>query len=134
MQPLIFRLDDATRTAIGLRSASVASNGVAFKELTAAPCPLCGSTVEDMLCRSCPNSFVPHMRHDHDPKLVGDPRGVCPVCEKTTYPTAGPGWWQCACGVNIEDEDKRMRERLPQEEPEEDWERRKEEAERGPRM
>ena len=51
------------------------------------------------------------MRHDHDPKTVGDPRGVCRTCEDALIPDGSRqrGDFDCACAQCLEEMEERMR-------------------------
>jgi hypothetical protein len=73
------------------------------------PCPLCGTKTHDRLCSKCQDGTLPHPRHDHDPKLVGDPTGQCPACSRNVMPGGNPTWRDCACGVGIEQMEERMK-------------------------
>ena len=103
-------------------------------------CPLCKTDRANQFCRECPPTAIPHPRHDHDPKLVGNASGVCDMCTSRVLPTGSGEWRDCACGLMREDIIKRMKRiSLEDREGEEDAEERrgrrgreeKEEAERG---
>ncbi len=73
------------------------------------PCPLCKTLMEDRLCQTCPSTDLPHARHDHDPAVVGDKRGICSMCSVNYLPTGGPAWRDCACGMDIGLMEERMK-------------------------
>lgn len=56
----------------------------------------------DKLCQTCPQTALPHPRHDHPPKLVGNEHGVCPVCAESIVPRREPNFEDCACGMSDE--------------------------------
>lgn len=84
----------------------------AFSRL-ARKCPLCGREPHDKLCQTCPPSAIPHPRHDHPAKLVGNERGVCPLCAEEVMPRREPNFEDCACGMDtaylVERMEKRQR-------------------------
>lgn len=85
------------------------THSLADESLDSAPCPVCKAPPSEQACRGCV-SAVPHARHDHDPRLVGNPNGVCPRCEKRFITDDITGKWQdCACGLNIKNIEQRMR-------------------------
>ena len=105
-------------------------------------CPLCKTPSTQQFCRSCPPTAIPHPRHDHSPKLVGNASGVCGLCSQRVLPAGQGEWRDCACGLLREDIIDRMKrislgDRENQEDEEETRGRRgreeKEEAERGRR-
>ncbi|KAI9632648.1 uncharacterized protein MKK02DRAFT_40954 [Dioszegia hungarica] len=66
-------------------------------------CPLCKIPPEDRLCLTCPYDRPSHARHDHPPKLVGNPEGSCPVCS-VLLPYQGDSHWRnCACAMGLEE-------------------------------
>jgi len=73
----------------------------AFSRL-ARKCPLCGKDPIDKLCPTCPPSAIPHPRHDHPPKLVGNNQGICPLCAEEVVPRREPNFDDCACGMSTE--------------------------------
>ncbi|ORY27000.1 hypothetical protein BCR39DRAFT_560276 [Naematelia encephala] len=94
---------------------AVSTTGIPAHQDT--PCSLCRRPLSDQLCRDCPRTTVPHPRHDNDPKLVGNARGVCPLCEVRTLPTRTAEWKSCACGMDLEDMQERMRNTALNDEP-----------------
>ena len=102
---------------------------------------MCHTSPTEQFCRTCPTS-VPHPRHDHDPKLVGNANGVCPLCAQRIIPAGQGEWRDCACGLRREDMIERMKKlslgeeedrRGNEEDEQESLLREKEEAERGRR-
>lgn len=73
------------------------------------PCPQCKTPATEQFCRSCPATAVPHPRHDHPPKLVGNANGICPLCSKRALPTGAGEWRDCACGLLREEMIERMK-------------------------
>lgn len=76
------------------------------------PCPMCGVDYAHRYCKTCPPTMFPHVRHDHDPKRVGDPRGICPLCEQNGVvglSSGTPSWRMCACGQSLQDMERRMK-------------------------
>lgn len=75
-------------------------------------CEVCKTNRADAYCTQCSHSRIPHMRHDHDPAKVGDPRGVCPACEKDVVVggSGRKGQVICACDQTLEQIQDRFRE------------------------
>lgn len=73
------------------------------------PCKICGTPQGQQLCRTCMTS-VPHVRHDHGPKLVGNENGICPDCEyRFVTDDVKSKWADCACGLSLQELEARMR-------------------------
>lgn len=74
----------------------------------AEPCKVCGTPSGQQLCRTCLTS-VPHVRHDHPPRIVGNEDGICPDCEKRFITDDfNHKWADCACGRSLEQLEERM--------------------------
>lgn len=55
-------------------------------------------------------SSVPHVRHDHAPRLVGNENGICPDCERRFITDDVKNKWaDCACGLSLQELEERMR-------------------------
>ncbi|KAL7422848.1 hypothetical protein Q5752_002144 [Cryptotrichosporon argae] len=67
------------------------------------PCPLCHLPPSEQLCRTC-QTTIPHARHDLDPELVGDARGVCRLCSERLIP-GGRSRDQKGCACELRDEE-----------------------------
>jgi hypothetical protein len=65
-------------------------------------CSMCGKEPHEKLCLTCPPTSIPHPRHDHPPKLVNNPDGICPVCAVEVAPTGIATWEACACGMSTD--------------------------------
>ncbi|TXT14018.1 uncharacterized protein COLE_00211 [Cutaneotrichosporon oleaginosum] len=72
-------------------------------------CKICSTPAAEQLCRTCMSS-VPHVRHDHAPKLVGNENGICPDCEyRFVTDDVKNKWADCACGLSLQELEARMR-------------------------
>ncbi|GMK53466.1 hypothetical protein CspeluHIS016_0100520 [Cutaneotrichosporon spelunceum] len=72
-------------------------------------CKVCGTPAAEQLCRLCTSS-VPHVRHDHPPKKVGNENGICPDCEyRFVTDDVKNKWADCACGLSLQALEARMR-------------------------
>lgn len=85
-----------------------------FSKTINVACPVCGIRPSERICTTCPSGLAPHPRHDHDPKLVGDPSGRCRMCSQGTMP-GGSGFQNCACGMSIEQMEDRMKRMMEEE-------------------
>ena len=79
------------------------------------PCPQCGRMAEERFCRTCPVNLSFHLRHDNDPKIIGNSSGVCPTCEKDPVRPGTVEFSACACGYKLEDQEARMRKVVEEE-------------------
>jgi hypothetical protein len=72
-------------------------------------CKVCGTSAAEQLCRTCMSS-VPHVRHDHPARLVGNENGICPDCEyRFVTDDVKNKWADCACGLSLQELEDRMR-------------------------
>ncbi|BEI98873.1 hypothetical protein CcaverHIS631_0311720 [Cutaneotrichosporon cavernicola] len=72
-------------------------------------CKVCSTPAAEQLCRLCTSS-VPHVRHDHPPKRVGNENGICPDCEyRFVTDDVKNKWADCACGLSLQALEARMR-------------------------